>query len=402
MGNNINTINWDIGNWGDITIACPTSFNAITYTDGTPIPFQPIYYWRPNANQQTAQAISTGPPASRGMFVAMPQRQIIAWGTTFDGIIDPLLIRWCDVNNYNMWIGQVTNQAGYFRLTTGSEIRGALQVSQQALVWTDVDVWTMNYTGQPYVYNISKLSDECGLRARRARGVLNDAVYWMGSGQFFVYRGSGVSPLTCPIWDEVFQQLDVANDWKITCASNSLFEEITWYYPVKGVANGENSAYVKYNAVTQEWDYGTLARTAWIDASVMGPPIGFDPSSGYIYQHEMSTDADGVAMLPSFTTGLFALSEGDKKMFVDQIWPDMNWEQVGYNTSASVQMTFTLYGYPGDTGYTYGPYTITKSTRYISPRMRGRLMSITVSSNDLGTWWRLGNIRYRIQDDGKY
>jgi hypothetical protein len=401
-GTDINTINWDIGNWGDIAMALPTSFAAITYPDGETVQFQPIYYWHPNYGQITAQAISSGPQASNGMFVAMPQRQIIAWGTTFSGIIDPLLIRWCDVNNYNSWIGQVTNQAGYFRLTTGSEIVGALQVSQQALIWTDVDVWTMNYTGQPYVYNISKLSDECGLRARRARGVLNDAVYWMGNDQFYVYRGSGVAPLICPVWDNIFQQLDTANQWKIVCAPNSLFQEITWYYPVQNMNNGENSAYVKYNAVTQEWDYGFLARTAWIDASVMGPPLGFDPGAGYIYQHEMSSDADGTAITPSFTTGLFALAEGDMKMFVDQIWPDMVWEKAGYNTSATVQMTFTLYGYPGDTGYTYGPYSLTSATRYISPRMRGRLMSITVSSDDLGTWWRLGAIRYRIAPDGKY
>jgi hypothetical protein len=29
-------------------------------------------------------------------------RQIVAWGSTFSGIVDPLLIRWCDVNDFNI------------------------------------------------------------------------------------------------------------------------------------------------------------------------------------------------------------------------------------------------------------------------------------------------------------
>jgi hypothetical protein len=29
-------------------------------------------------------------------------------------------------------------------------------------------------------------------------------------------------------------------------------------------------------------------------------------------------------------------------------------------------------------------------------------VSIKVDSNDIGSFWRIGNIRYRIQPDGKY
>jgi hypothetical protein len=60
-----------------------------------------IYTWNPNAGSSLASIIPQAPPINDGMFVAMPQRQVIAWGSTFTGIQDPLLIRWCDVNNYN-------------------------------------------------------------------------------------------------------------------------------------------------------------------------------------------------------------------------------------------------------------------------------------------------------------
>jgi len=89
-------------------------------------------------------------------------------------------------------------------------------------------------------------------------------------------------------------------------------------------------------------------------------------------------------------------------VFIDQMWPDMKWNDYNQSTSASVQITFYGTNYPGDTPTAYGPYTVTKSTEYISTRIRARLLAFSVSSQDLGTFWRLGNMRYRFQPDGKY
>jgi hypothetical protein len=350
-----------------------------------------------------AQAIVNGPPASNGMFVAMPQRQIICWGSSFYGLIDPLLVRWCDVNNFNTWIAQITNQAGSFRLSSGAEIRGGMQTPQQGLLWTDIELWSMQYIGQPLVYGFNKIGQGCGLVAKWSKAYcsLNGVVYWMGAEQFFALSSQGVQPVPCPIWDVIFQNLDKANLRKITCAANSLFQEVTWYYPVSG-GNGEVSAYVRFNAILDSWDFGTLGRSAWTDVSVMGAPIGYDPSAGYIYQHEISPDADGTAMAPSFTTGYFALADGDQKIFLDEFWPDMKWGFYGGSPSATVQLSFNVVDFPGQTPTVYGPYSVTQQTTWINPRLRGRLCSITISSNDLGSFWRLGLPRYRIQPDGRY
>jgi len=58
--------------------------------------------------------------------------------------------------------------------------------------------------------------------------------------------------------------------------------------------------------------------------------------------------------------------------------------------------------YPNSTPSVYGPYTMTSAVQFITPRFRGRLVSIRIESNDIGSWWRLGNIRYRVQQDGKF
>jgi hypothetical protein len=377
---------WLLDNWGDYLIA--------TCVGGS------IFQWNPLSNAAFASIIPAAPLINDGAFVAMPQRQIVAWGSTFNGIQDPLLIRWCDVSDFSTWVGTVTNQAGSYRLPRGSKIVSCLQGPQQALVWTDIGVWSMQYVGLPIVYSFNEIGTGCGLIGRKAAGALNGVFYWMGQTQFFVLGGEGVMPIPCPIWDAIFQDLDTDNADKIRFAGNSNFNEIAWYYPTVG-SGGEVSNYVKYNVALNCWDYGTLERTAWINQSVLGPPIGAGPD-GFIYQHEVGYDADGVPMNSYFQTGYFQIGEGEFKIFVDQVWPDFKYGLYDQTQSANLKLTFYVTNYPGDTPREYGPYNMNVHKRYLTPRFRGRLVSIKVESDDAASFWRIGAIRYRATPDGKF
>jgi hypothetical protein len=96
------------------------------------------------------------------------------------------------------------------------------------------------------------------------------------------------------------------------------------------------------------------------------------------------------------------LNEADVKSFIDQVWPDMKWGYFGGTQGANILLTFYTADYPGQTPIACGPYTLTQATTYVTPRFRGRLVSIKIESNDIGSWWRLGNFRYRIQADGRF
>ena len=398
IGTPITTSDWSLDHWGEILVACPTSVTPST--DPSSPSGGAIYTWSPLLNQQIATPIAQAPSSNAGIFVAMPQRQIVAWGSTFNGIQDPLLIRWCDVENYEVWAGQVINQAGSYRIPKGSRIIGAIQGPQQGLIWTDLAVWSMQYVGQPYIYQFNELGTGCGLIASKAATSIGGTVFWMGPSQFYMLAGNGVQPVLCPIWDVIFQDLDQTNLHKIRAAPNSQFNEVTWYYPTMS-NGGEINAYVKYNIGLNQWDFGSLSRTAWINQSVLGPPIG-TTAGGIIYQHETSYNAGDQAMNSSFQTGYFALSEGDMMTYIDQFWPDAKWGTFNGTTNANLQLTFYVTNYPGDTPVTYGPYTVTQATQYIVPRFRGRLVSIKVESNDFNSFWRMGAMRYRYQPDGKF
>ena len=280
---------------------------------------------------------------------------------------------------------------------------GCIQEPQQGLVWTDLSVWAMQYVGPPYVYQFNEIGSGCGLIARKACASMNGAVYWMSQSQFFMLAGNGVEPITCPIWDVIFQDIDMTNADKIRIAPNSRFSEIAWYYPTT-TSNGEVAKYVKYNTAVGTWDFGSLSRTAWINQSVLGAPIGAGPvgTQNFVYQHEMSPDADGQPMTTSFTTGYSVIAEGEWKSFVDQVWPDMKWGYYGSAQDADLTITFYVTDYPHSTPLVYGPYAFNNQTDFLTPRFRGRLVSIKMESADLGSFWRIGATRYRYQPDGKF
>ena len=391
-------VDWTFDNFGEYLLACPIQ----PPSSGTP--FQPLYVWPPG--QPTATIVSEAPAVNDGVLVAMPQRQVVLWGSTETGIQDPLLIQWSDVGRYDVWTDLVTNQAGTYRIPTGSRIVGCLQVPQQILVWTDVDVYSMQYINLPDVYGFNQIGKGCGMIGRKAAGVINGIPFWMGSAQFYSLTAYGVQPVQCPVWDIVFQNLYLGDnshlplDLKIRCAVNSRFGEIQWFYPSAN-GSGETDSYVKYNAYLNTWDYGTLGRTAWVDQSVLGPPIGADPSSLYIFQHETSNDADGQAMGEFFRTGYYTISEGDFQSFVDWVWPDMKWGQYSQAQTAQVQISFFVAQYPNDTPVQYGPYTMTQAIEYFYTRFRGRLVSVQIGNSTVGSFWRTGAVRYRFSQDGR-
>ena len=396
-GAKITATDWTLDNWGEVLLACPRN--------------GPIFTWAPSQGYGNAAMIPQAPTVNAGMFLAMPQRQIMAWGTTYTGIQDPLQIRWCDVNNYNSWTTTVTNQAGGYHIPTGSLIVRGIQGPTQQYWFTDIDVYVSQYTGPPYVYGFNKVGSGCGLIGQKAVCMLHSNMYWMSQKQFFVLSGTNAAQtIPCTVWDFVFQNLNQNYVDNIRAAANSMFNEVSWFFPTVNSTNGENDAYVCFNVLYNEWDYGYLDRAAWIDQSVLGGPLAtqnyydetsLTPWTANVYQHETSYNLAGLPMPSYFKTGYFTLSNGNDLVFVDWLLPDMKWGEYSQAPNASLEMTFYVTDYPGEQPKTYGPYTITANTPYIEPRFRGRYVQIGVSSNDLNSFWRLGSMRYRYAVAGR-
>lgn len=383
-GTPITSSDWTMDNWGSVLIACPE--------DG------PIYIWSATQNFTTATVVPTAPFFNGGIYISQPQQILVAWRSCQEtGVQDPMKIRWSDAGDYTTW--DVTSQtaAGSFTIPVGSKIMGGLQAGLRGIIWTDTDVWIQQYVGQPLVFNHTRVGTGCGLIGKHAAGVVDDRVYWCGSNNIYVLDSNGVDTVSCSVWDFLFQNLNTTYKERIRCAVNSMFNEVTWYFP-SSASTGENDAYIRLNTQEGAWDYGYLQRSAWEDVSALGNPLGTTVTQ--VFQHETSNDDDGVPILPSFTTGYFAIAEGQKMCFVDFLVPDMKFGTFG-SSGASCEITISAVDYPGDTPRTYGPVTFTADTQYLNPRLRGRFMSMTVTSNDLDSFWRIGGIKYRFAPAGR-
>lgn len=371
---------WSLGNWGENLLACPTDDR--------------IFEWPPTSSFSPATVISNAPTKNGQIMVANPAQILVALASETGGVQDRQLVRWSDVSDYNQWTAASTNQAGSFRIPNGSRIVGGLQTNLQAYIWTDIDLWSMQYIGQPFVFGFQQVGTACGLISGRAATMAGSRLLWMGQKGFFELAGGGVRPLPCDVWDFVFRDLDTQQFDKVFAAPNNMFNEVSWFFPSLSGGTGECDSYVKLNIKDNIWDYGRLDRTCWTDVSIWGPPIGVD-SGGGIYQHEISDNANGAAMTSYIRSGDVDLGDGVVFPFVDYLVLD------GAKVTGTLDLTITAKEFPSTDLMTDGPFAITSTATDASPRLRGRQMNFYFESSDLNSFWRLGRVRYRYGVDGR-
>lgn len=412
-GTPITAVDWTGFNWGEILITCPAG--------------QAIYQWGPESTLQNAQIISAAPIVADGICLAQPEQILIAWGVAAGqnnqtgsigtianiGVLNPLRMVWSDAGNFSNFTAASNTLAGGFNLSSGSRIVSVVQGANQFAVFTDIGVWSGTFVSVPLVFSIVEVMKGCGLIGRHAAGVLGTSFYWMGQNQFFTMAAGGVpQPIKCTIWDDVFQNINRAFFKNVVFYSNAAFNEIGWFYPSAASLTGECDMLAKYDVMAGIWDINPIGRSAWMDQSVLGQPIGTSNGTnsvgiGFIYQHETSPDADGAALNWFIQTGDFVIGTGDEFQLIDYWVPDMRYGYKGSPQTAQAQITFFMKGFPSDGQpgnnpvVTQGPYTFTQATNFIEPRMRGRLFSMRIEGLDVGSFVRLGLMRYRSCPDGR-
>jgi hypothetical protein len=345
----------------------------------------------PPAPPPTMLTVTEAPLSSHGMFVAMPQAQIIMWGTDGelyqDGTLDPLMIRWSDVGTEKIWVAAVGNQAGSYRLSRGSRIMGAIQAPQTTLIFTDMDVWSMSYIGPPLVYGFTIMGTGCGLIAPHAVVTLGRTTYWQGPKSIWQFGDSGVQPVASTVHDYIFEDLDVDDIAKCHAGANSIGNEVTFFFPSRDdpyrrgaeeitdpqptVLSNEPTHYVKFTTTEPAWDSGKLGRTAWINQNIFGMPLGADLNYR-VQQHERGFDDDDQPMRGVYLESGFS-SIGDATFIptVEHCQPDFKW----FGKNGGLALTLNGRSYASSRSITYGPWSMTETTQYFNPRMRGRYIA---------------------------
>jgi hypothetical protein len=375
-----------------------------------------IYYWDNSTGLGTrAVELSTLPGASdvpaiaRQILVSDLDRKVLAFGCTdlVTGIQDRLLIRWSSTEDPANWTPLETNSAGGIRIPGGSEFVAAVETKQEILVWTDDSVHSLRYVGAPFEYSINRIG-MTSLAAPYAVVSANDVVFWMGSNGFFQWDGR-IAGLPCTVKDFVFNDINLNQAEKIVSGSNMSFNEVWWFYP--SLNSSENDRYVLYNYNEKVWSVGTLARTAWIDRGLEDFPRAASPDQ-YIYFHEFGQD-DGSTNPPSpivayVESSPTEIGQGDQFGFVWRMIPDVDFRNSA-NSNATVNFILKAQDYSGG-NFTQSSNNnttrtatvpITQFTEQTFFRLRGRMLTIRLESDEVGVAWRIGVPRIDVRSDGR-
>ncbi len=375
-----------------------------------------IYYWA-NSSGLGSRAVllsslggaSDVPGIARQIIVSDLDRKVIAFGCSdiVTGVQDRLLIRWSDTENPAVWTPLETNSAGGIRIPTGTEFVSAIETKQEILVWTDDALHSLRYIGAPFEYSIARIA-LTSLLAPQAVVSANDVTFWMGQNGFFQYDGRAIG-LPCSVKDFVFNDINLNQAEKITAGSNMSFNEVWWFYP--SANSNENNRYVVYNYNERVWTVGTIVRTAWIDRSIEDFPRAASVD-GYVYFHEIGQD-DGSTNPPSpvvayIESSPIEIGQGEQFGFAWRMIPDLDFR----NSSAlspTVDFVLEAQDFSGSNfSQTANNNTTRTATLPIQQftdqtffRLRGRMLTLRVRSDQLGVAWRLGVPRVDIRSDGR-
>jgi hypothetical protein len=447
-----------LGGTVTFTNASPTVVTSvIEYTDGTAIQFaatsslptgvtanttyyvinkgvsgtNPLTFNLLNAAGTLVNTSSTGSGVYVSLLVDVPTLQntltvsdsfrfIIAFGCNdYDSaVLDPMLIRWSNQNDPYNWTPDDTNQAGFARLSHGSEIITVVQARQEIVVFTDSSVYSLQYLGPPQAWVPQLLGDNISIQGQNAAIIASGIVYWMGVDKFYAYDGR-VQTLNCDLRRYVFQDINTSQAAQVFAGTNEGFNEVWWFYCSANSVDIDR--YVIYNYLEHTWYYGTMNRTAWLDSGLRDYPMAttYDNAAGTgltVYHENGINDSATATTLPInayISSSEFDIGDGHNFGFVWRVLPDLTFENSTNSSAGAVPtVTMTLYGLAnsgsGVTSSAGQPvaksssYAITEEfTGMIFTRMRGRQMIFKIESNQINTAWQLGAPRIDIRPDGR-
>tara|TARA_R100001369_G_scaffold40662_1_gene66798 strand:+ start:129 stop:1997 length:1869 start_codon:yes stop_codon:yes gene_type:complete len=323
-------------------------------------------------------------------------------GTTRTGVIDPMLIAFSDQENELEFEPKTTNTAGSLRLSSGSSIVGAVKSRQEILVWTDTALYSMQFTGPPFTFAVNLINEGTGLVGPKAAVTAPQGIYWMSYNNFYKYNGS-IETIPCTVQNYVFSDINLGQSFKINAFTIADKNEVGWFYC--SASSTEVDRYVIYNYLENIWFYGSLSRTAWLDAGIENYPRAV--SDGYLYQQESGFNDDGSPMTNVFIESSdFDLGDGDQFTFIKRIIPDFKFLQ--NDNSGNVNIVVKTRNFPGESLNTNSTNAISSSTTQAYVRARARQMVLRFESDDnasnngnLNIGWRLGATRIDTRPDGK-
>jgi hypothetical protein len=367
-GTLIDADTWSLDSFGDYLVGVLTSDGRLLVWDG---------------DVMNLAAEATDAPQNNNAVVVTPERFLVALGA--DG--DDRLVQWASQETTDVWDPVATDSnAGSQPLATAGRLMAGRRWRHQTLLWTNVDLWSMNFIGGTLVFSFNKEGDG-GLIGPNAVALTNNHAIWMGKNAFYAYDGF-IKSIPCDVADRVFSDINYVNRAQIWAVTVAEFDEVWWFYPAAGQSEPTN--YVVYNYREGHWTTGALGRSTGFDRGAFQSPIWVD-EDGAITEQEVKNGTYG-GLLPYIQSGPIELGDGDRVYRLQRIVPD-------HVAAGSFTIMLRKRMYPMADFSNSTVYSVVGSSP-VSIRDTARQVQIRVSGS-LDPNWRLGMLRFGVRPQGR-
>lgn len=347
---------------------------AVNDADGT------IFTW--SAGDTAAATLINAPSANS--VVVTNEGIIMALGSAGN----PRQISWCDRDDYTDWSAGFADLAGDLTVQAKAGIQCGHNIRAGTLLWTSEDLHIARYLGQPNIYGVERVADDCGAISRGCVALVDDMSFWMGNSSFYACNGGAfVEEMLCPVHDDVFGKLDRDNANNVRAVHVSEFNEIWWMYPSTDDAGTDNSRVVVYNYLEKHWSLHALARDCGL-----GRGAGFAQplliAGDTIYKHETGVTMTG-AGTPYARSGPVELGDGSRVLHARRCIPDEK-------ACGDVELYFHTRLFPNGDETSHGPF---EASNPINLRFTGRQAAIEFRQAAANAW-RVGDYRVELKAGG--
>jgi hypothetical protein len=333
-----------------------------------------------------ATVVADAPTDIRYMFVT-EERFVFA-------LCEAMRVDWASQNDYTLWTPADDNTANTRTLSEGTKlIAGASLGNHVSCVWSDFALYIFQYTGTTAIFSSRLAGRNCGLVSPSAKVTVNGIAYWMGHTNFYLYNGAvAFIPNVENVRAYVFDRLNAEQAFLCWAQYVAKYNEVIWFYIALG--DTQPSYYALLSLNDYSWAAGQMVRTAGTAFSHGDTRPYMARDDGHIYLHEEGVDGDGEAVLASIRLAPSSLMKGAQLFNIDGMVADFE-DQTG-----DITVTFEGWDRLRKPTVDSQTITITEDDDLVDLRLEGRYISLEMTTDVVGGYFRFGKPDVLISSNG--
>jgi len=295
---------WSMNNWGEDLL-------VMTSYDGR------LLIWSPTTPLTQLVAV-TGAPVNNRQFVVTPEHHVMLFGMG-GNFAD---FGWCSSEDIEDWdFADPLNTAGMFTVDPYSPIVAAHASSVGTTVHTPAMTHIVEYLGLPYVYRYRPIGKAPIPISAASISSIPEGVVWISVEGFWLFNGTAVDTIPCPIWDVIAKNMDFERTLRESHSVNLLAKGEIWWFWVDPALGVEATRYAAIDYRSKVWMGGYLRRTCGVTFANDRYPV---LSDGWkVWKHESGYTYPEALHQPYLESQTINVLGGERWNTITKILPDI-------------------------------------------------------------------------------